>query len=116
VLAELNVIEGPYLKDIFEQPTALANTLRHLSEPSAELIEITRNALGGRYKRIILTGMGSSLFALYDLYLTLISQGCSVFLIETSELVHSLPGLVDDHALIVAVSQSGRSAELLRAS
>jgi len=58
--------------------------------------------------------MGSSFYALYPLYLLLNSCGCSTVLAETSELVHYLPSLFDPQTLIIAVSQSGWSAEIVR--
>lgn len=68
----------------------------------------------GDLKRVVLTGMGSSYYALYPLYLQLTSHGYATVLVETSELVHYLPSLFDSQTVIIAVSQSGRSAEIVR--
>ncbi len=62
--------------------------------------------------RLVLTGMGASLFAAYPAYLRLAAAGRSVALWETSELVHFAPGAIDADTLVVAVSQSGETAEI----
>jgi glucosamine--fructose-6-phosphate aminotransferase (isomerizing) len=58
--------------------------------------------------------MGSSLHALYPLQLMLTAHGESVIRVETSELIHSMPALLNGDSIIVAVSQSGQSAEIVR--
>ena len=63
---------------------------------------------------MVLTGMGSSLYALHPLHIQLSSSGLTTLLLETSELLHYFPRLLDRQTLIVAVSQSGRSAEIVR--
>jgi len=58
--------------------------------------------------------MGSSFHALYPLHALLTSRGFTTVLAETSELVYYLPRLFDFQTLIIGVSQSGRSAEIVR--
>ena len=58
--------------------------------------------------------MGSSYHTLHPLNLTLIGAGLSPVMIETSELIHYGLPLCDANTLLVLVSQSGRSAEILR--
>lgn len=112
MLLERNIIEGAYLQDILEQPIALQKSLERFDEDPA-LVRIARNAESGAYKRIVLTGMGSSLHALYPLHLTLLNHGLPSVMVETSELIHYAAGLLNRESLVVAVSQSGRSAEIL---
>ena len=107
-----NIIEGEYLLDILDQPRALEATIEGLSAPDA-LLPIAGQLKQGTLKRIVLTGMGSSFHALYPLHLLLTSRGCATVWAETSELIHYLPQLLDPATLIIAVSQSGRSAEIL---
>jgi len=64
-------------------------------------------------RRIILTGMGSSYHVFHPLLLALLRQGLPAQMLETSELVHHAPALLSADSLIVAVSQSGASAEIL---
>ena len=113
MLLEMNIIEGSYLQDILDQPEALRRSLAGFHETGG-LREFARALSGGTYKRIVLTGMGSSLFALYPLHLTLTGLGYPVLLVETSELIHYLEPILDSQTLVVAVSQSGQSAEVVR--
>jgi glutamine---fructose-6-phosphate transaminase (isomerizing) len=68
----------------------------------------------GRFKTVVLTGMGSSFHALHPLNVELINHGLTAMMVETSEPVHYKNRLFDPKTLIVAVSQSGRSAEVVR--
>ena len=113
MLLEMNVVEGPYLQDILNQPEALRRSLSGFHE-SVGLRGFAQAVAEGKYRRIVLTGMGSSLFALYPLHLTLTGQGYPSLLIETSELIHYLETVLDSRTLVIAVSQSGQSAEVVR--
>ena len=106
-----NLIEGPYLNDLLEQPAALQRAWQHLD--TADLSPAAQLVCDGRYRRIVLTGMGSSQYALYPLHLNLIRHGLPSYLVETAELIHYQSGLIARDALVVAVSQSGRSAEIV---
>lgn len=108
-----NIIEGAYLRDILQQPEALRRTLAGF-EDRAELRAVARALASGKYKRVVLTGMGSSLHALYPLHLTLSNHGFPSLLVETSELIHYLTNLLNADTLVIAVSQSGQSVEILR--
>lgn len=113
MLADLSVLEGKYLGDILDQPLALENTLARLEETSG-LRELVTRLQNGKFKTVVLTGMGSSFHALHPLQLELVNRGLTAIMAETSELVHYQSRLFDPQTLIVAVSQSGESAEVLR--
>jgi glutamine---fructose-6-phosphate transaminase (isomerizing) len=107
------IIEGQYFRDLMTQPEALRATLSWLSEPGRW--DAARRFVGARpWRRIVLTGMGSSYHTLHPLNLTLIEAGLDPVMIETSELVHYGLRLCGEQSLIVAVSQSGGSAETVR--
>lgn len=108
-----HVIEGQYLRDILDQPEALANTLSGL-HPSKRLLELSRSLNRSKFKRIVLTGMGSSFHALHPLNLGLISHGLTPVMVETGELVHQQKKFLEPKTIIIAVSQSGQSAETVR--
>lgn len=110
---DLFVIEGDYLRDLLEQPSALENTLASLAD-SEGLQELARRLNAGEFQRIILTGMGASFHGLHPLNLDLISHGFTALMVETSELVHYGSRFFDPKTLVVAVSQSGQSAEMVR--
>jgi glucosamine--fructose-6-phosphate aminotransferase (isomerizing) len=113
LLPDLSVIDGPYLQDILHQPQALEKTLDSLSGSSG-LEQISSQLKKGTFKRILLTGMGSSYHALYPLNLELVGHGLTALMVETSELVHYKHRFFDPQTLVIAVSQSGRSAEMVR--
>jgi len=107
------IIEGQYLRDILDQPRALAVTLERLEVPQ-ELNTIGRRLREGEIKRVVLTGMGASFHALHPLFLRLNGYGYTAIAIETSELIHSLQCWLHPETLIIANSQSGQSAEVVR--
>jgi glucosamine--fructose-6-phosphate aminotransferase (isomerizing) len=109
----LEVIEGPYLRDILDQPRALVETQRGL-DASPALEDVARSLAGGRFRRVVLTGMGSSYLGLVPLHLRLVEAGLVSVMAESSELLHYQRRLVEEGALLVLVSQSGRSAEIVR--
>jgi glutamine---fructose-6-phosphate transaminase (isomerizing) len=111
--ADLHVIEGRYLRDILNQPEALQRTFEALEEPAA-LQGLSKKLNQGKFQRIVLTGMGSSFHALHPFDLQLINHGFTSIMVETSELIHYKNRFFDPKTLIVAVSQSGQSAEMVR--
>jgi glucosamine--fructose-6-phosphate aminotransferase (isomerizing) len=107
------IIEGQYFHDLMAQPHALRATLAWLGQ--AGRWDAARKFCTARpWQRIVLTGMGSSFHTLHPLNLSLIDAGLSPVMMETSELVHYGLRLCGEQTLIVAVSQSGGSAETVR--
>jgi glucosamine--fructose-6-phosphate aminotransferase (isomerizing) len=100
------MVEGGYLRDILAQPRALADTVAGLSGAPALASE--------RCERVVLTGMGASYHALHPLYIQLVERGVQATMVETAELIHYLPALLCPGTLVIAVSQSGRSVEIVR--
>jgi glucosamine--fructose-6-phosphate aminotransferase (isomerizing) len=113
VTDDVEVIEGRYFQDILGQPGALENTLNGL-EVTKPLRDLAQRLNHGKFQRIVLTGMGSSFHALHPLQLKLVDHGFTSLMLETSELVHYQKRFCDPSTLIVAVSQSGQSAEMVR--
>jgi glutamine---fructose-6-phosphate transaminase (isomerizing) len=106
-------IQGEYFRDILDQPQALENTRRGL-KVSRALQALAGRVNSGKFHRLVLTGMGSSYYALHPLSVALVGHGLVPIMVETSELVHYYRRLLDPRTLIIAVSQSGRSAEIVR--
>jgi len=113
VLSDFSVIEGEYLRDILDQPRALDETLAGL-DVSKTLHQLAVRLQKGKFKTVVLTGMGSSFHALHPLHVELINYGLTAMMVETSELLYYRNRLFDPKTLIVAVSQSGQSAEVVR--
>jgi glucosamine--fructose-6-phosphate aminotransferase (isomerizing) len=111
--AGIQIIEGRYLQDVLAQPAALTGTLDWLRNPG-RWEEVHAQVQSRSWNRIVLTGMGSSYHSLQPLYWSLVAGGHNVTLAETSELIHYGAALCDERTLIVAVSQSGASAETIR--
>ena len=107
------VIEGQYFKDLMAQPHALQAT--HAWLGSNGRWHAARSLVSRQnWARIVLTGMGSSFHTLHPLNLALIDAGLNPVMMETSELIHYGMPLCDARTIIVAVSQSGGSAETVR--
>lgn len=113
MLTEYSAIEGAYLRDILDQPQALEDTLDSLDTPKT-LRSIAKKLRRGSFRTVVLTGMGSSFHALHPTNVTLINHGFTAIMVETAELVHYKKRLFDPKTLIIAVSQSGQSAEVVR--
>jgi glucosamine--fructose-6-phosphate aminotransferase (isomerizing) len=105
--------ESAYVRDILDQPRAIRDTIAVLAE-SEELNDFTKGLSATRYQSIVLTGMGNSFHILTPLYLKLIELGFSVLMAETSELIHFMPRLLGNRTVLIVVSQSGRSGEIVR--
>lgn len=98
-----------YVTDIRAQPRALHALLDRPPGGAA-------NQLLGRlsqFDRVIMTGMGASLYAQYPAFLALAAAGLPVWWIETSELLGEAGGLLTARSLLWITSQSGRSAEVV---
>lgn len=106
----LRFLEGPYLEDLLAQPAAVRAALEGLREPA---LAASARRLCEPPRPVILTGMGSSFHALHTLSARLNRSGRRAMMVETSELVFYDPETLADTLLIV-VSQSGRSAEIVR--
>jgi fructoselysine-6-P-deglycase FrlB-like protein len=112
-LIKVEKLQGTYLNDILDQPQALRDTVKALTA-SSEIEAVSDQLRTGRLDRVVLTGMGGSYQILHPLHLRLTSGGFNSIMVETSELVHSMPQLLDRRNVVIAVSQSGSSAETVR--
>lgn len=108
-----DVIQGRYFSDLMNQPEALQATWSALRD-SAALDKIARECGRERFERIVLTGMGGSFFGLHPLSIELAAAGWTPMMIETSEFIHYYAELLHPSTLVVAISQSGKSAETIR--
>jgi glucosamine--fructose-6-phosphate aminotransferase (isomerizing) len=106
----LLIESAPYFADLQAQPEALAALLREgIPESLNPLIDLMAD-----FDRIILTGMGSSLNALYPSFLRLSAAGFPVWHEDSAELLINLPGRVRGKTLFWIASQSGESAESIQ--
>jgi glutamine---fructose-6-phosphate transaminase (isomerizing) len=110
---DLSVVQGNYFRDLLDQPAALKDTLEQFQE-TKELLALCSRLRKGKFECVVLSGMGSSFHGLIPLLLQLTDAGYPAALVETSELNYYRRSLLSPKNLIVAVSQSGRSAETVR--
>jgi len=103
----------PYILDILSQPKSLQAALEKFDPTS--LAPIAKAIQNNEYDRILITGMGGSLYASYPVWLTLANAGFSAIWVDTAELIHHTPALVTSKTLLWIFSQSGKSAEIVSA-
>lgn len=109
------IIEGAYVQDLLAQPDVLHRVTQNLA--SARLDASLPTALRTRqYRQIVLSGMGSSLHAAYPLHRALSAHGFTSHWIETAELLLGFDGVIRPDSLLVGISQSGESAEIVNLS
>ena len=101
------------LENIQNQPEALAGVVRHFRGAGGESLLRAARILEGK-QRIVLSGMGASLFACLAFpYLSSLRQK-QISVIESGELLYFLSGQVDSQTAVVLVSRSGASIEVLK--
>lgn len=104
---------NPYILDILSQPDALKTALDQFDPvPLAPLAKAIRD---NDFDRILITGMGGSLYASYPVWLMLAEAGLPALWVDTAELIHHTPALITPKTLLWMVSQSGNSAEIVSA-
>lgn len=98
--------------NIHAQPESLAGTRRHHAGPGAgamtDAVILLRSG-----KKIVITGMGASLFASIALQYLLCSQGLDTVVLEAGELLHYLSPTWRD-AVVLMVSRAGESVAIAR--
>ncbi len=100
----------PYKEEILSEPANLENALANFESKSLD--GLGKNLLEGQFDRVVLTGMGASLYSLYPTWISLTSLAIPVLYVDLAELVHFANPLITKKTLLWVVSQSGRTAEL----
>ena len=103
----------PYILDILSQPDSLQTALERFD--SASLAPLANAIRNNDFDRILITGMGGSLYASYPAWLTLAHAGLPALWVDTAELIHHTPALVTSKTFLWIFSQSGKSAEIVSA-
>ena len=103
----------PYILDILSQPDTLKTALEQFDPTS--LVPLANAIRDNKFDRIVVTGMGSSLYASYPVWLMLTNAGLPALWVDTAELIHHTPALITSRTLLWMVSQSGKSAEVVSA-
>ncbi|MDU6924313.1 SIS domain-containing protein [Franconibacter helveticus] len=96
----------PYENDIAMQPQAVEAQLANPLPAALRTVQLAS------YDRIILTGMGSSDYALIPVERALANRGYPVWRVDAGRLL-DMPGLITENTLLWATSQSGMSGEVV---
>lgn len=105
-----------FLNEIFEQPVSLKETLEFYENEAGKnllhkIISVYKNK---KITDIVLTGMGSSFFTSYLASCLLNEHGIRAHAINASELLHYHFSLLKENTLLICVSQSGESYEIVK--
>jgi len=102
------------MDEIAQQPAVLSGLRKFYTSPGAIPSKPLRAMVKHWPPTVVLTGMGSSMYAAYPAQAYLNSQGIRALIWETGELVDHLRKFLGADILLVVVSQSGETAEVLR--
>lgn len=91
-----------------------AAALRALADRLDERFDAAVRRLGACTGRVIVTGMGKSGIISRKIAATLASTGTPAFFLHPAEAVHGDLGVVQDDDVVVALSHSGETSEILR--
>jgi glucosamine--fructose-6-phosphate aminotransferase (isomerizing) len=112
VAKSLGKFPDRFIAEIAGQPDAIRRAAGGLTA-QARGIEQARRAMSAA-PSVVFTGMGSSYDACYAAVTELAGRGAPVSMVDAAELLHFRLPAVPPDAVVVAVSQSGESAELVR--
>ena len=110
-MKSLGKFPDPFIAEISGQPDALRRAAAGLAGQAEALNEIARRARG---LTPVFTGMGSSYDACYPAVTELATAGIVAMMLDSAELLHFRTGMLGAGTLLVTVSQSGESAEIVR--
>ncbi len=89
---------------------AILGLVDRLDERFAHAVVLLRECRG----RVIVTGMGKSGIIARKIAATLSSTGTSAFFMHPAEAIHGDLGMIQGEDVVIALSQSGETAEVLR--
>jgi glucosamine--fructose-6-phosphate aminotransferase (isomerizing) len=106
-------VSTPLLENILNQAEALTAIAKYQCDQGRPALERAAALLQAK-KRIVLTGMGASLFATIPFQYALPEHGLQAAAVETGELLYFLESLIDPDTAVVLVSRSGESVEVTK--
>ncbi|MDU0206350.1 SIS domain-containing protein [Paenibacillus sp. MAH-36] len=101
-----------YEADVASQPESIRSALRSMTADMSS--DEWRDWETGKWKKVVFAGMGSSHFVCHGAVIYLNERGIDAQVLSASQLLHYERGLLRDDTLLVLVSQSGESAEIVR--
>lgn len=109
-MTSLGKFPDPFLSEIAAQPDAVRRAARALNDQR----EALRGLAEASGRTVVFTGMGGSFHTCYAAVVELARRGIPALHVAASELLHFRRPILDERALVVAVSQSGESAEVVQ--
>ncbi len=103
----------PLLEEIMQQPDALSGVRKYYASTGAIPLNISKQLGISRDTLVVFTGMGSSLHAAYPAQAYLTARGYRAIVWEAAELLHHHLKVLTADTLLVAVSQSGETVEVI---
>ena len=104
-----------FLKEILEQPNSIENVLTYYtgSDGKHSLDEVKNTISERTIEQIIFTGMGSSYFIAHAASTLFNELNIYSYVLNASELLHYNLSLFEHKTLLICISQSGESFEIL---
>src|SRR5690348_11169262 len=99
--------------EISQQPAALSGLRKFYASPGAIPSKGLRGLTESWPPTVVFTGMGASLYAAYPAQAYLTEQGVRALVWETAELLHHHLKVLGPDTLLVVVSQSGETVEIV---
>ncbi len=109
-MKSLGNFPDPFIAEIAGQPDALRRAGDGVVAQRATLVALEDL----RDHTLVFSGMGSSYHACYPATNDLARAGIAAVMLDSAELLHFRRGILNAGVLLVAVSQSGESAEVVR--
>ncbi len=103
--------ESVFVDEIAAQPQALRDLASYYQDAEGQARLREAVAACGNRRLILFTGMGSSLYAPRITYRELVSLGPTILLMDAGELLHFGMEQIHGQETLIAISQSGESAE-----
>ncbi|HEX2984732.1 MAG TPA: SIS domain-containing protein, partial [Ignavibacteriales bacterium] len=105
-----------FVKEILSQPESLETTLNYYASLKGEekLRSFTELYKKSDFRQIIFTGMGSSYFISYAASCLFNDLGIHACAMNASELLYYNYSLITEKTLLVCISQSGESIEVVK--
>ena len=100
-------------EEISQQPAALSGLRKFYASPGAISSKGLRSLTASWPPTVVFTGMGASLNAAYPAQAYLTEQGIRALVWETAELLHHHLKVLGPDTLLVVVSQSGETVEVV---
>jgi glucosamine--fructose-6-phosphate aminotransferase (isomerizing) len=110
-MRSLGNLPDPFLAEIRGQPDAIRRSAAGLGDAGADLARLA--AVARERPAVVFTGMGASFAACFAPVSVLGGRGIAAVQVDAAELLHFRRPILRSEGVLVAVSQSGESAEVV---